>query len=362
VQRAQKGKDRKFSMPDPRSIFLTRNRIFYFSARLKVNPNREEAKTGPAEDIEDDHILDKGFTETPSTGPSGGEYGDADALGDVVGEENPAYSDFVSTSERIHGQPSLGNSQVDSYPPWHSRPPEIQDKVKTYIPTVGKDSEDSVPGSTARKGSGDSVKAAPPEFSILIVSKHPWSLHSISHHIRMTLPKTSPHHIELASTYEECLERLNAERPVKLTHIVLNLPDQTEVIALLRHIHSLKDHASTSLLVLTNPLQRAAIIEGAAKQFEDMGEGNRIQIINKPIKPSRFGSIFDPDKERDASTDRNRDSAQQVVETQKRVFTEMEKDVGNKGHRVLLVEDNPVNQKVFGLYTTYANSLVNPLH
>ncbi|KAF8434425.1 hypothetical protein BGX38DRAFT_162901 [Terfezia claveryi] len=327
--------------------------IFYFSARLKVNPNREEANTGPAEDIEDDHILDKGFTETSPTNPSGGEYGDTDVLGDEAGEENPVYSDFVSTSERIHGQPSLGNSQVDSHPLWHSRPPEIQDKVKTYIPTVGKGPEDSAPGSLARKGSGDFVKAAPPEFSILIVSKHPWSLHSISHHIRMTLPKTSPHHIELASTYEECLERLNAERPVKLTHIVLNLPDQAEVIALLRHIHSLKDHASTSLLVLTNPLPRASIIEGAAKQLEDMGEGNRIQIINKPIKPSRFGSIFDPDKERDASTDRNRDSAQQVVETQKRVFTEMEKDVGNKGHRVLLVEDNPVNQKVFGLCVAF---------
>ncbi|KAF8423236.1 hypothetical protein EV426DRAFT_668639 [Tirmania nivea] len=314
--------------------------IFYFSARLKVNPHREETKTGPAEDIEDDHILDKGFTETPPTNPSSGEYGGTDASDSVAGEENPAYSDFVSTSERIHGQPSLGNSLVDSHPLWHSRPPEIQDKVKTYIPAMGKDSEGSVPGSPSRKGFGDSVKATRPEFSILIVSKHPWSLHSISHHIRMTLPKTSPHHIELASIYEECLERLNAERPVKLTHIVLNLPDQAEVIALLRHIHSLKGHASTSLLVLTNPLQRT-IIEGAG-----MGESNRIQIINKPIKPSRFGSIFDPDKERDASTDRNRDSAQQVVETQKRVFTEMEKDVGNKGHRVLLVEDNPVNQKV----------------
>lgn len=323
---------------------------------MKVNPNREETKTGHTDDIEDDHILDKGFTETPSSTTSGGEFGDNDATSDVSGDETQKFNDFVSPSERIHGKPILGNIQAESHPPWHSGHPEIKDKVKTYMPIV----EGTVPGSPSKKGSTDSTKTSPPEFSILIVSKHPWSLHSISHHIRMTLPKTSPHHIELASTYDECLERLSAERPGQLTHIVVNLPDQAEVIALLRHIRLSKEHSSTSLLVLTNPIQRAAIIEGAAKQYEEMGEGNRIQIINKPIKPSRFGSIFDPDKERDASTDRNRDSAQQVVETQKRVFTEMEKDVGNKGHRVLLVEDNPVNQKVFlDLRSYMRNYLLN---
>jgi CheY-like chemotaxis protein len=71
-----------------------------------------------------------------------------------------------------------------------------------------------------------------------------------------------------------------------------------------------------------------------------------LQFIYKPIKPSRFGDIFDPTKERDASMDRYRDSAQQVVETQKRAFSRLEHEVGNKGYKVLLVEDNSVNQKV----------------
>jgi len=73
--------------------------------------------------------------------------------------------------------------------------------------------------------------------------------------------------------------------------------------------------------------------------------GLRLRFIYKPIKLSRFGVIFDPANERDASMDRNRDSAQQVIESQKRVFSQMEEDVGNKGYRVLLVEDNRVNQK-----------------
>lgn len=300
--------------------------------------DREDSIIGTIDDTEDDHILDKGFTETPSSTPSRGEYGDADSLTDTSDHEGRLYGDFISSSERVHGRPLL--SENDTNPAWHSRPPEIQDKVQTYVPAEGQG------GSSAKKNSTDSTKVPPPEYSILIVSLYPWSLHSISHHIRMTLPKTSPHHIELASSYTKCLERLNAERDTPLTHIVINLPEQSEVVALLREIRSSDKHASTSLLVLTNPIQRAALIEGVVKEYEEVGESHRIQVINKPIKPSRFGSIFDPEKERDASMDRNRNSAQQVVETQKRVFTEMEKDVGNKGHRVLLVEDNQVNRKV----------------
>lgn len=284
----------------------------------------------------DDHILDKGFTGKPSGSTSDSDDSDSD--------DDNTFSNFISPSQKIHGSHPLGIPQGEYQPLWSSHPPNIQAKVSTYTPSVEEGG--SVSALPSKGDLLDSTKSTPPEFSILIVSPLPWSLYSITHHIRMTLPKTVPHHLELASSYAECLERLSMERPIQLTHIVLNLPDQAEVIALLRQIRLSKEHSSTSLLVLTNPVQRAAIIEGAAKQYEEMGEGNRIQIINKPLKPSRFGSIFDPDKERDASTDRNRDSAQQVVETQKRVFTEMEKDVGNKGHRVLLVEDNPVNQKV----------------
>lgn len=184
----------------------------------------------------------------------------------------------------------------------------------------------------------------PPMFSILIVSEQPYSRIAIAHHINITLPKNIPNRITTASNFSECKDYISGDGPVVFTHIVVNLPDHAEVIPLISQILSSPAHSSTTMLILTNPTQRTAVMQGAAQDCDQMGP--RLQFIYKPIKPSRFGVVFDPANERDASMDRNRDSAQQVVETQKRVFSQMEREVGNRGHRVLLVEDNRVNQKV----------------
>lgn len=184
----------------------------------------------------------------------------------------------------------------------------------------------------------------PPMFSILIVSEQPYSRIAIAHHIKMTLPKNIPNRITTTSQFSECRDLISSDGPIVFTHIVVNLPDHAEVIPLINQILSSAAHSLTTMLILTNPNQRTAIMQGAAQDCEQMG--SRLQFIYKPIKPSRFGVVFDPANERDASMDRNRDSAQQVVESQKRVFSQMERAVGNRGHRLLLVEDNRVNQKV----------------
>ncbi|KAK4930627.1 hypothetical protein LTR28_011633 [Elasticomyces elasticus] len=80
--------------------------------------------------------------------------------------------------------------------------------------------------------------------------------------------------------------------------------------------------------------------------YEQLIHGRRIRFIFKPLKPSKFAIIFDPRKEREMSTDRNQDSAQQVAVSQKQVFEEVTRRLGNKDKRVLLVEDNRVNQMV----------------
>jgi CheY-like chemotaxis protein len=181
-------------------------------------------------------------------------------------------------------------------------------------------------------------------LSILVVSEQPYSRIAISHHIKVTLPKNIPSQITCAEKSSECQDLIAGENPVVFTHVVISLPGYKEIITLISHLLKNPIHSQTTVLVLTNPNQRTAILQHATDACNKLA--TRLQFIYKPIKPSRFGDIFDPTKERDASMDRYRDSAQQVVETQKRVFTRLEHEVGNKGYKVLLVEDNSVNQKV----------------
>lgn len=81
-------------------------------------------------------------------------------------------------------------------------------------------------------------------------------------------------------------------------------------------------------------------------KYDELSQQRRLRFVFKPLKPSRFASVFDPQKEREMSTDRNHDSAQQVALTQKQVFEGLTSRLGNKGKRVLLVEDNKTNQLV----------------
>ncbi|KAL7268148.1 hypothetical protein RUND412_009241 [Rhizina undulata] len=228
-----------------------------------------------------------------------------------------------------------------------SLPSEAKEKLMAYSFSNASSVPD-VEGANAESSNTAEPKlnhsSTPPMFNILIVSEQFYSRIAISHHIKVTLPKNVPSQITTASKYSECINMISGDDPVVFTHIVINLPDHLEIISLMSQVYQSPIHTQTTLMVLTNPTQRTAIIKGAPPASES--RSNRLQFIYKPIKPSRFGYIFDPTNERDASTDRNRDSAQQVVESQKRVFSQMEKEVGNKGHKVLLVEDNIVNQKV----------------
>jgi len=217
--------------------------------------------------------------------------------------------------------------------------------MRLFLPSEAQQKyNDSQDPSSKAADSSIGGAAIPPMFSILIVSQQPFSRIAISHHIKVTLPKNIPNKITPVEKFSECRELIAGDDPVVFTHLVISLPDHSEIINLISQLLENPIHYQTTVLVLTNPTQRQAILQNAPDTCDRLGI--RLQFIYKPIKPSRFGDVFDPAKERDASMDRYRDSAQQVVETQKRVFSRLEHDVGNKGYTVLLVEDNKVNQKV----------------
>jgi len=196
-------------------------------------------------------------------------------------------------------------------------------------------------------GSSDLRSFRPPMYSILLICPQTHSREATTQHIEITLPKDVPHQITPLATVAKAQELISGDDPVIFTHIVMNLGSAEEIVTLMEQIITSISLPQTSIVILSDPVQRQEVIKMAtAYDYDQLAKDNRVRFVYKPVKPSRFAVIFDPDKERDLSTDRNRSSAQQQVANQKQNYLDVGKRLGNKGLKILLVEDNPVNQKV----------------
>jgi PAS domain S-box-containing protein len=204
---------------------------------------------------------------------------------------------------------------------------------------------------TEQPGSRGLSPTPPVMYSILVVCPLALSRAATVKHIETTIPKNLPSHITAPDSVDECkkmLGMLGEDDPVVFTHIVVMLHNVVEIIALVNQTLQSPAYAATSLLIITDFQQRKEI-EEQAKEFDYkqlVKDTSRIRWVYKPLKPSKFAVIFDPEKLRELSTDRSQDSAQAVVVSQKQVFDEMRRRLGNRGIRVLLVEDNKTNQMV----------------
>lgn len=222
-------------------------------------------------------------------------------------------------------------------------------QMKLEMPS-GKMSPQIMPTPDGSKFPADLAQFRPPMYSILIICPQKYSREATTKHIEMTLPKDVPHQITAMSTVLEAEEVIGGHESVTFTHIVLNLPSAEEIIGVIDKIIATSG-GKTSVLVLTDSVQRQAVLKLASDaEHQQLLAEKRMIFIYKPVKPSRFAVIFDPARERDLSVDLNRSSAAQMVENQKQNYLDVEKRIGNKGYKVLLVEDNPVNQKVLVRY------------
>ncbi|OAA58186.1 autoinducer 2 sensor kinase/phosphatase luxQ [Cordyceps fumosorosea ARSEF 2679] len=193
--------------------------------------------------------------------------------------------------------------------------------------------------------------APPPVYSILVICPQHHSREATVQHIEMTLPKDVPHEITAIPTIDEAHDLIGGNDPVTFSHIVINLGSAEAILAFLAEVTTLQKLEKTVIVILSDSLQRTAVMKAATgTPTEQTLESNSVTFIYKPVKPSRFAVIFDPDKRRDLSTDWNRSTAQQLVERQKASYTEMSMRMGHKGYKVLVVEDNKINQKVLTKY------------
>ncbi|KAK3297664.1 uncharacterized protein B0H64DRAFT_441108 [Chaetomium fimeti] len=206
---------------------------------------------------------------------------------------------------------------------------------------------------TANPESSAKEQLPPPMFSILVICPQTHSREATTKHIEMTLPKGIPYKIIAVASVEEAHTFIRSEDTPRFTHMVVNLPSPEEIISLMDKASHSGPAAlgNTTILILSDSVQRQAVSKlVAGTKHEDILSESRVTYIYKPVKPSRFAVIFDPAKERDLSIDHNRSTAQRLVEDQRQNYIDMERRMGGKGYKVLLVEDNPVNQKVLQKY------------
>lgn len=234
----------------------------------------------------------------------------------------------------------------------HSRGGSGSDAGTTPTPSNSSNERLSRPPIKEAGGPEESDGYHAPLFSILIICPQTHSREATTKHIEMTLPKDNPHQITAVASVDEARRLIGGEDPVFFTHVVVNLPTPEQIIELMDEVQrSTMIGRGVTFLILSDSVQRQAVLKQVAgTQYEDILSENRVTYIYKPVKPSRFAVIFDPAKERDLSIDRNRSTAEQLVENQKQSYLEVEKRMGNKGYKVLLVEDNLVNQKVLQKY------------
>ncbi len=194
-------------------------------------------------------------------------------------------------------------------------------------------------------------RSMPSALSILIICPQTHSREATTKHIDTTIPKDRPHKITAVATVAEALSLIRATAVEPFTHVVINLPSPQEILELVDDLDQVGILETADVLVLSDSVQRQAVNKLAVgTRYEERLKEARVTYIYKPVKPSRFAVIFDPERESDISIDRNRHSARRLVKTQKQSYLDLEQRMGNKGYRVLLVEDNLVNQKVLTKY------------
>ncbi|KAJ5749019.1 uncharacterized protein N7511_010715 [Penicillium nucicola] len=184
-------------------------------------------------------------------------------------------------------------------------------------------------------------------FSIVILCSLEYSRKATKQHIEQVVPREIPFDIKSlpdVDEWKDMIHHTSDQQPC--THLVLNLPtdDILEVI----HIISDSQIKPAPVVVVISDLYQKRQISTRVKELA--ASGKQVFIVPKPVKPSAFSTIFDPESKRELSKDRNQDMAREINNNFKTVSKMVKEVLGNKGYRVLLVEDDETNRDVMLKY------------
>jgi len=183
----------------------------------------------------------------------------------------------------------------------------------------------------------------PTTYSVLIICPFDYAREAVKQHIEQVIPHDVPSNVTSILDVEDWRDLVNTcDFPV-LTHLALSLPDANDVLEVMQHVLRSDSKNSPTLVIIADIYQKREI----ADCYEALLDaGRKVFIVPKPVKPSAFSKIFDPNNKRDLSKDRNQDMAREVNNNFKTMSKIVKEVIGNKGYRVLLVEDDETNRTV----------------
>lgn len=214
-------------------------------------------------------------------------------------------------------------------------------------------------------------------LDILIICPCEYAPLSIIHHIKKTVADPVNCKCTVVRNDSILREYLSGKKPFrKWTHVIINNSKSELVETAKLALECNRQFKWMMEIVLLVPLiQESTIIAGinGAGAVGPQKLPPSVRVLHKPVTPTKYSLVFDPSKQREASRDLKMRNAQEVLENQKDIFKTIQQFVGDRRKdeesggsgtrtengklntdegpmRVLLAEDNPVNQKVMGRF------------
>ncbi|KAJ5135156.1 uncharacterized protein N7515_004434 [Penicillium bovifimosum] len=181
-------------------------------------------------------------------------------------------------------------------------------------------------------------------FSVIILCALENSRKAIKQHIEQVVPHELPFKVTTLPDVDEWKDLVSAPDAEPYTHLVLNLPTD-DILDVIQTVSG--SNPAPVVVIISDLYQKRQI----STQVKDLAaSGKPVFIVPKPVKPSAFSTIFDPQSQRELSKDRNQDMAREINNNFKTVSKMVKEVLGNKGYRVLLVEDDETNRDVMLKY------------
>ncbi|KAK2740196.1 hypothetical protein FQN57_006207 [Myotisia sp. PD_48] len=189
-------------------------------------------------------------------------------------------------------------------------------------------------------------------YDALILCPLGYAREAMKQHLEQIIPLNIPATISTMGSLKEWKQLLKKGACDNLTHLILCLPNFDDLMKAMEFVLQLRGKCSPTLVVITHSILKRKLANTQQK-FEEAGK--RLVFVSKPVRPSSFSPIFDPRCERELSKDRNLAMLQEINNRFKNLSKHAREILGNKGHRVLLVEDDETNRAVMLRYLDKIN-------